>query len=97
MAPMPVPPESGGDDDVRARPQGLRLSDAEGIAADRLDGAAEGSLQEALAVAEADKAGYAAPHPADGIGAVGEGYARGLESRSTPSVPCRRPRCWTSG
>lgn len=77
MAPMPVPPESGGDDDVRARPQGLRLSDAEGIAADRLDGAAEGSLQEALAVAEADKAGYAAPHPADGIGAVGEGYASG--------------------
>ncbi len=77
MAPMPVPPESGGDDDVRARPQGLRLSDAEGIAADRLDGAAEGSLQEALAVAEADEAGYTAPHPADGIGAVGEGYASG--------------------
>ena len=114
MAPMPVPPESGGDDDVRARPQGLRLSDAEGIAAERLDGAAEGSLQEALAVAEADKAGDAAPHPADGIGAVGEGYAsgplvrlidersaegaaRGRESRSTHSVPCRRRRRWTSG
>ena len=40
MAPMPVPPADGGDDDpVSGLQQGLRLSDVEGIAARRLDGA----------------------------------------------------------
>ena len=39
--PCPVPPDPGGDDHVLELQQGLRLSDAEGIAAERLDGAAE--------------------------------------------------------
>src|SRR2546421_103846 len=66
MAPMPVPPADGGDDDpVSGLQQGLRLSDVEVIAARRLDGAAEGSLGEALAIAAAANAGDAAPQMED--------------------------------
>jgi hypothetical protein len=72
MAPMPVPPGSGGNDRVSGLQQGLRLSDAEGIAAKRLDGAAEGSLQEALAIAPADDSRDVQPHPA-----VGERFTAG--------------------
>jgi hypothetical protein len=75
MAPMPVPPADGGDDDpVSGLQQGLRLSDVEGIAARRLDGAAEGSLGEALAIAAPANAGDAAPQPTDAVGAVGENF-----------------------
>jgi hypothetical protein len=82
MAPMPVPPADGGDDDpVSGLQQGLRLSDVEGIAARRLDGAAEGSLGEALAIAATANAGDAAPQPTDAVGAVGE------SSASAPLVP----------
>jgi hypothetical protein len=44
-----VPPISGGEEDVSRLPTSLRLSDAEGIAAQRLDEADAGSLQKALA------------------------------------------------
>ena len=82
MAPMPVPPADGGDDDsVSGLQQGLRLSDVEGIAARRLDGTAEGSLGEALAIAAAANAGDAAPQATDAVGAVGESFA------SEPLVP----------
>jgi hypothetical protein len=77
MASMPVPPDPGGDDDVCELQQGLRLSDAEGIAAQRLDGAAEGSLREALAIATPDDAGNAGPALADRIAEVGESFAAG--------------------
>ena len=77
MAPMPVPPDPGGDDDVPELQQSLRLSDAEGIAAQRLDGAAEGSLKEALAIAPAGDAGNAGPQLADRIAEVGESFAAG--------------------
>jgi len=81
MAPMPVPPADGGDDDpVSGLQQGLRLSDVEGIAARRLDGA-EGSLGEALAIAATANAGDAAPQATDAVGAVGENFA------SEPLVP----------
>ena len=81
MAPMPVPPADGGDDDsVSGLQQGLRLSDVEGIAARRLDGA-EGSLGEALAIAAPANAGDAAPQATDAVGAVGESFA------SEPLVP----------
>lgn len=76
MAPMPVPPTNGGDDDPASRTQqGLRLSDAEGIAARRLDGAAEGSLREALAIAAAANTGDAAPQSTNAVGAAGESFA----------------------
>jgi len=82
MAPMPVPPADGGDDDsVSGLQQGLRLSDVEGIAARRLDGTAEGSLGEALAIAAPANAGDAAPQATDAVGAVGESFA------SEPLVP----------
>jgi hypothetical protein len=78
MAPVPVPPAHGGDDDpVSGLQQGLRLSDAEEIAARRLDGAVEGSLREALAIAAAANAGDAGPQPTDAVGAVGESFAFG--------------------
>jgi hypothetical protein len=81
MAPMPVPPADGGDDDpVSGLQQGLRLSDVEGIAARRLDGA-EGSLGEALAIAATANAGDAAPQATDAVGAVSENFA------SEPLVP----------
>jgi hypothetical protein len=75
MAPMPVPPTDGGDDPVSRLQQGLRLSDAEEIAARRLDGAAEGSLRAALEIAAAANAGGAGPQPIDAVGAVGESFA----------------------
>jgi hypothetical protein len=76
MAPMPVPPADGVDDDpVSGLQQGLRLSDAEEIAARRLDVAAEGSLREALAIAAAANAGDAAPQPTNAVGPVGESFA----------------------
>jgi hypothetical protein len=77
MAPMPVPPHDGGDDRISGRPQGLRLSDAEEIAARRLDGAAEGSLREALAVASARSTGDAGSLPTDAVGQTGESLAFG--------------------
>src|SRR6202521_6285183 len=77
MAPMPVPPDDGGEDHVSGLQQGLRLSDAEEIAASRLDGAAEGSLREALAVASAERAGDAASQRGDAIGLAGESIASG--------------------
>ena len=55
----------------------MRLSDAEEIAAERLDGAAEGSLKEALATAAAEEAGDTGSQLADRIGAVGESFAAG--------------------
>jgi hypothetical protein len=77
MAPIPVPPGSGGNDRVSGLQQGLRLSDAEGIAAERLDGAAEGSLQEALAIASLDDSRDVQPHTAVDVGAVGERFTAG--------------------
>lgn len=77
MGPTRVLPEPGGDEHVSELQQGLRLSDAEGIAARRLDGAAEGSLKQALAIARAEGAGNAGPQLADRIGAVGESFAAG--------------------
>ena len=78
MAPMLVSPDPGGDDHVSGLQQGLRLSDAEEIAAERLDGAAEGSLKEALAIAPAEDASNAArPQLADPVGAVDESFAAG--------------------
>jgi hypothetical protein len=76
MAPMPVPPDDGGNDHVSGLPQGLRLSEVEEIAAGRLDGAAEGSLREALAIASVEKAG-GAESPPIAIEAVGESFAAG--------------------
>jgi hypothetical protein len=77
MAPMPVPPTDGGDDPVSRLQQGLRLSDAEEIAARRLDSSVEGSLREALATAATAKAGNAGPQTTDTIEAVGESLAFG--------------------
>src|SRR5438552_156896 len=77
MAPMPVPPVDGGDDPVSGLQQGLRLSDAEEIAAHRLNGVAEGSLREALAIVAADDTGNPRPQLADRIEAVGESFAAG--------------------
>jgi hypothetical protein len=74
---MLVSPDPGGDDHVSGLQQGLRLSDAEGIAAERLDGAAEGSLKEALAIAPAEDASNAAPLPSDPVGAVDEKFTAG--------------------
>jgi hypothetical protein len=77
MAPMPLPPDSGGNDRVSGLQQGLRLSDAEGIAAERLDGATEGSLQEALAIASAEDVGDAQAHPAVDVRAAGKHFTAG--------------------
>lgn len=78
MAPMPVPvpPNPGGDDHVLELQQGLRLSDAEGIAAERLDGAAEGSLKEALAIARTQDEEIVRLQLAD-VAEVGESFAAG--------------------
>ena len=77
MATMPVPPGLGGDDNDSEPRQSLRLSDAEEIAAERLDGAAEGSLKEALATAAAEEEGDTGSQLADRIGAAGESFAAG--------------------
>lgn len=53
--PPPLSSDSAGDL-ASELPTGIRLSDAEQIAAMRLDGAAEGSLKEALAIAPVDGA-----------------------------------------
>jgi hypothetical protein len=97
MAPMPVPPDDGGEDHVSGLQQGLRLSDAEEIAASRLDGAAEGSLREALAVASAERAGDAASQRGDAIGLAGESIASGplirlVDARSAELGHTRAPR-----
>src|ERR1700674_4969709 len=97
MAPMPVPPDDGGEDHVSGLQQGLRLSDAEEIAASRLDGAAEGSLREALAIASTERAGDAASQRGDAIGLAGEGFAsepliRLIDAQSAEISRTRAPR-----
>ena len=90
MVPMPVPPSSGGDDsggDDDAVSLGLRLSDAEGIAAERLERPAAGSLKEALAIASGNDVSLAELQPAIGVGIGGENFASGplvrlVEARS---------------
>ena len=78
MVPSPVPPTEGGDDDpVPGLSRDLRLSDAEEIAARRLEGAAQGSLKEALAVASGANADEAGLPRAEAIGAAGESFASG--------------------
>src|ERR1700704_4501886 len=79
MAPMPmsVPPDDGRDDPVSGLQPGLRLRDAEEVAARRLDGAAGVSLREALAIEPAVSAGDVGPERTDAIGAVGECFAPG--------------------
>jgi hypothetical protein len=56
-------------------PASLRLSDAERIASERLDGAADGSLKEALAVVPPNAPSSAALPLADRLEAVGDGQA----------------------
>jgi hypothetical protein len=54
VAAAPPPPSDSAGNLASELPTSLRLSDAEQIAATRLDGAAEGSLKEALAIAPVD-------------------------------------------
>jgi hypothetical protein len=54
--------------DLAGLPQGLRLSDAEDIAAQRLDGATEGSLKEALAIATPPLDAASASPPVEIVG-----------------------------
>jgi hypothetical protein len=77
MVPMPVTPGDGGDDPVPGLPQGLRLSDAEEIAARRFDDVEEGSLGEALAVTSTADATDAGSQHTEALGVVGEGFASG--------------------
>ena len=69
----PAPPNDGVNG--HALSTSVRLSDAEQVAAERLDGAAEGSLQEALAIAPADASARAAASLVDRIELVGDGLA----------------------
>ena len=68
MSQAPLPPIRGEDVHDPVQPKGLRLSDAESIAADLLDSADDGSLRGALADVVADEdAGPAGPRLADRI------------------------------
>src|ERR1700674_5239764 len=97
MAPMPVPPDDGGDDNDSGLQQGLRLSDAEEIAASRLDGAAEGSLREAWAIASEETTGDAGSQHTDASEPTGESFAAGpliplIDARSTEIGRTRAPK-----
>ena len=74
-APTPLPPNGVDTNHVLELPASLRLSDAERIASERLDGAAEGSLKEALAILPPNAPSSAALPLADRLEAVGESQA----------------------
>lgn len=68
-------PGHGGNDDHSEPHSRLRLRDAEGIAAARIEGAAEGSLKEAIAPAATDQPPQAELQPADPSVVVGADVA----------------------
>jgi hypothetical protein len=82
-----MPPDDGGNDPASEPPKGLRLSDAERIAAERLDGAAEGLLEEALAIAPVGDASNAGPPPADAADVVGDSLPAEPPAHSADIAP----------
>ena len=81
----PAPPIDGVNG--HALSTSVRLSDAEHVASERLDGAAEGSLQEALAIAPADAPPRAAASLVDRIELVGDDLA----AEPAPPPPDAKP------
>jgi len=84
MAPTHLQPDEAGTADTSGMRKGLRLGDAERIAAERLDGAAEGSLKEALAVTPPGETDPPAPavdrEPADATDQMAVGIPNGAQA-----------------
>jgi hypothetical protein len=72
MVPTPLPFDDGGNDRVSTLQLDLRLDDAEVITAERTNGAAEASFDEALAIVPHEEPTTASPRLADRIEAICE-------------------------
>ncbi|KAB2912087.1 MAG: hypothetical protein F9K29_20470 [Hyphomicrobiaceae bacterium] len=87
MSDVLFPPDAGMNAPGPPQPRGLRLGDAETIAADRLDDAADGSLKEALADVSVTDPDQGVARLSDRIDAVRESFE---ENGQTPPLALRK-------
>jgi hypothetical protein len=91
MAPILEPSGDAGHNDQSEPHRGLRLSDVEGIAAERLESVAECSLEEALARTAPDEPAPSEPQVADRIDTVGaHDVLEDTRERSLTGAPADR-------